>query len=870
MASTSSKSSKSRGRSVRTAKPRTAGGAIGGLLGALIMSLVAGVLVTVAVTPVVAISGIAANSAISIFENLPNHLNPGELAQPSTIYAKQGSKNIKVATFYAQDRQMVKWNQISQYVKDATVAGEDPRYYDHAGIDVFGLGRAILGQVTGKDAGGASTITMQYVRNVLIQQAEALPDEAESAAAYKDAVRQDPDRKLKEMRLAISVEKEYSKDEILLGYLNIALFGRTVYGIESAANYYYGKKSADLTLSEAASLMAIVNNPSKLQLDIPENLEANTDRRNYILGKMLDTGRVTQAQYDEAIETVVEPKITPRVSGCSVAENQGLGHFCDYVQRQIENDPSFGNTRAERNFNFLRGGFDIYTTIDLEMQQAGLEAMKSRVPTLMPNIDVGGASVSVEVGTGRILAMVQNRPFSNDPNFLEAHKDYTSINYNTDFEYGGSSGFQVGSTFKPITLAEWLHTGHSIRDIVKVDGRTVQENSFRASCVDGGVYGYGSFKFTNDNMGTTGNQTVLTVMEKSINGGIVSMQQKMDLCETFKTAEALGLHRAAPQPNKQLPTYGTTDLTMVPSNVYGGVDEIAPITMASAYAAFAGGGEVCTPISIDKIVGPEGEDVPFTPSKCRNGISPEVAAGVAYTLQKVVTNGLARHASSAIGVPHLAKTGTTNDVVDNWTVGASTKVATATWVGNVTGKVNTQQYGGGWGGIMTADQTIWPALMNVADRKYGGDAFPEPSASALKQTMTTVPDVAGKTYEDAAKLLEAAGFSISDGGEQDSTVEAGRVSATNPGAGAEIPAGSGITIYRSNGKMTKLPDVIGEKFNDAKTILSTAGFGSVIGHCVSDDSVAGPSNNNDLVTASNPGAGSDAKRSSQVTLRVDC
>jgi len=848
---------------VRTAKPRTAGGAIGGLLGALIMSLVAGVLVTVAVTPVVAVSGIAANSAISVFENLPDHLNPGQLAQPSTLWAKKGKKFSKIATFYAQDREMVEWDQISQYVKDATVAGEDPRFYNHAGIDVFGLGRAVLGQVSGKDAGGASTITMQYVRNVLIQQAEAISDEEESKKAYEDATRQDADRKLKEMRLAISVEKEYSKDQILLGYLNIALFGRTVYGIQSAANYYYGKSAKDLTLSESASLMAIVNNPSKLQLDIPDNIEANTDRRDYILGKMLDTGRITQAQYDEAVAEEVTPKITPRVSGCAAAGKNGLGHFCDYVQRQIENDPSFGNTRDERNFNFMRGGFDIYTTIDLDIQGAGLAAMKERVPARMDGIDAGGASVSVEVGTGRILGMVQNRQFANDPNFLKKHKSYTSINYNTDFAYGGSSGFQVGSTFKPITLTEWLRTGHSIRDIVNVNGRTVKENSFRASCVDGGVYGYGSFKFSNDNLGTKGNQSVQTVLQKSINGGIVSMQQKMDLCETFATAKALGIHRAAPQPNKGLPNYGTTDLTMVPSNVYGGVDEIAPMTMASAYAAFAGGGKLCTPTAIDKIVGPDGEEVPFTKSKCKSAISPEVAAGVAYTLQSVVTNGLARHARSAIGIPHLAKTGTTNDVVDNWTVGASTEVATATWVGNVTGKVSTM----GRGGLMFADQTIWPAMMNVADKKYGGKAFPPPSESALKQTMSKVPDVTGKPFDEAKKLLEAAGFSVSDGGEQDSSVADGMVAGTNPSAGSNVPAGSGIIIYRSNASMSPLPDVVGETLANATAALHDAGFGHVVPKC---ESGSGTPNPGDEVLSSSPGAGKDAKRSSNVTLKIDC
>src|SRR5690606_21021541 len=143
---------KQSGRSnVRTAKPRTPSGAIGGLLGAFIMSIIAGVLVTVAVTPVVAVSGIAASSAISIFENLPNHLNPGDLAQPSTIYARDSAGNqVELATFFAQNREMVGWDDISQYVKDAAVATEDPRFYTHSGVDVMGLGRAILGQATGR------------------------------------------------------------------------------------------------------------------------------------------------------------------------------------------------------------------------------------------------------------------------------------------------------------------------------------------------------------------------------------------------------------------------------------------------------------------------------------------------------------------------------------------------------------------------------------------------------------------------------------------------------------------------------------------------------------------------------------------------
>ena len=829
------------------------------------MSVVAGILLTAAVTPVVAISGAAASSAISIFEKLPNHLNPGQLALPSTIYARQSDgSEVEVATFYAQDREMVDWDQISQFVKDAAVAEEDPRFYTHGGVDVLATGRAVLQNVAGQGFSGASTITMQYVRNVLIQEAESIADPEESQAAYEAAMKQSIDRKLQEMRYAVSIEKVYSKDEILLGYLNIALFGRQIYGIEAAAQYYYAKSAADVSLAEAASLVAIVNNPSRYQIDLPDNIAANQERRDKILGSMLREGRITQAQHDEAVATPVTPVITPRVSGCAVAENIGLGHFCNYVQLYIQNDPSFGNTGEERNFNFLRGGYKIMTTIDLDMQAAGLEAVQSTVPTLMDGIDVGAASTSVEVGTGRVLAMVQNRPFSNDPAVLEANPGFTSINYNTDFEYGGSSGFQVGSTFKPVTLAEWLRSGHSVRDLVNVNGRTVQESSFRASCLDGGVYGYGSFTFTNDNLGTRGNQTVLTAIAQSVNGGLVSMQQKMDLCDTFKLAADLGIHRATKQTNPDLPNFGTTDLSMVPSNVYGGIDEIAPITMAAAYAAFSGGGQVCTPVPIDSITGPDGADVAFTKSKCQTGISPEVAAGVAYALEYTVNSGLARHARSAIGIPHLAKTGTTDDVVDNWTVGASTKVATATWVGNVTGKVSTQPFGR----LMYADQTIWPAMMNVADAKYGGDAFPAPPQTSLKTTTSQVPDVRGKTFEEAVQLLTAAGFDVTDGGEQDSAVPAGFVAGTNPAGGAETIAGSAITVYRSNGSMTAIPEIPSGSTGDAaRSALLAAGFSNVSIGC--DTGNSGNPGSKPFVSV-DPASGTDAKRDSQVRVTVDC
>ena len=839
------------------------------------MSLIAGVLVTAAVTPVVAISGVTANTAIDIFEKLPNHLNPGRLAEPSTLYAKAADgSEVKLADFYDQDRETLTWDEIPQYVKDAAVAEEDPRFYTHGGVDVLATARAVLQNAAGQNLSGASTITMQYVRNVLIQEAIAIPDKEAQVEAYKQAMEQTADRKLKEMRYAISIEKQYAKDDILLGYLNIALFGRQIYGIQSAAHYYYNKDAKDLTLAESASLVAIVNNPAKLQIDVEENIPANTERRNKILGSMLNHGKITQAQYDEAVATPVTPQITPREAGCFLAEkNYGVGHFCDYVQRYIKQDPSFGDSPEDREFNFSRGGYKIVTTIDLDMQAAGLAAMHANVPALMDGINVGAATTSVEVGTGRVLAMLQNRPYSNAQAFLDENPAFTGINYSTDFEYGGSNGFQVASTFKAVTLAEWIRTGHSVRDIVNVNGRNVAESSFRASCLADGVYGWGNFTFRNDNLGTRGNQPVLTAIAQSVNGGLVSMQQQMDLCDTFETAKKLGIHRASKQTDPNLSNYDTTDLTMVPSNVYGGIDEIAPITMASAYGAFAGDGTVCTPVPIDSIVDSDGKAVKFTKSKCSEGVSPEVAAGVAYALQYTVTNGLARHAISPYGVPHLAKTGTSDDVIDNWTVGASTRVSTATWVGNADpiqladgswSRVSTQYYGN----LMYADQQLWPAVMNVADAKYGGGAFPEPSAAAIKQTMVAVPDVRGKSFEEAVKMLTDLGFNVADGGEVDSSVPAGMVANTSPGAGEEIGMGSGVSVYRSNGKGATVPDgLIGSTGEDAKSKLRDAGFDSVNFKC----EAKGKENpGKQKVVAVDPPSGTETSMGNTITLTLGC
>ncbi|MDQ1530758.1 MAG: hypothetical protein QOE37_863, partial [Microbacteriaceae bacterium] len=218
------------------------------------VAVIAGVLVAVAVTPAIALTGTTARNGIGLFENLPADLKITPLDQKTRIYAKSGSKQVLLASFYTQNRDVIPWSQVSPAVKNAAIAGEDVRFYEHGGVDPMGIVRATVANLLGKTIQGASTITQQYVKNVCVQEAEQLRSQKAVDAAYAVCVDPSVGRKLREARLAIALEKKYSKDQILLGYLNIAGFGGRIYGIESAAEYYYGVHAKDLTPAQAASL----------------------------------------------------------------------------------------------------------------------------------------------------------------------------------------------------------------------------------------------------------------------------------------------------------------------------------------------------------------------------------------------------------------------------------------------------------------------------------------------------------------------------------------------------------------------------------------------------------------------------------------
>jgi membrane peptidoglycan carboxypeptidase len=709
-----------------TTPSRTFLGALAGFLGFILASAMAGVLVVVAAAPVVGLTGMAATNTINVFESLPEYLSIEPLSQKSNIYATQSDGTpVLLASFYDQNRVEVGWDQISQYVKDAAVAGEDPRFYEHGGVDPQGTLRAAVMTATGRDTQGGSSITQQYVKNVLVQRCELLDDATEQDRCYNAATETSADRKLREMRLAVGLERNYTKTEILRQYLNITGFGGTIYGIEAAANYYFNTTAAALTLPQAASLVAIVNNPFKFKLDRPESptngaangYQDNRDRRNYILGAMLKYKKILPEEYRAAIETPVQPVITEPSTGCQTAG--GSAFFCDYVLHIFQNDPTFGADADERMTNFRRGGYNVYTTLDLDLQNAALNTLAANVPKVYGGGDVGGVISSVQVGTGRVLAMAQNKDYSQDPAVQALGANYTGINYNTDFAYGGSRGFQPGSTYKIFTLAQWLKEGHSLYE--RVDSRRKSNwGIFKDSCLGPQNADRDKYDPRNDQNESGANYSALEATIGSINTGYIGMAKRLDLCGIRKTAEAFHMHRADGNP-----------LGQNVSSVIG-TNEIAPLSMAVAFAGIANKGVTCSPIAIDKIVGRDGVEIAAPLSNCIQSVEEEVNAEMVFALRQVMTRGTGGPSNGRTRppVPLIGKTGTTDGAKDTWMSGASTKVATVAAVVAVNGAIDQRRSRFPSGLVSDARHRMWPAVMSVANAKYGGGQFPEAPTSS--------------------------------------------------------------------------------------------------------------------------------------------
>lgn len=851
---------------------RSATGVLGGLLGLVGLSVVAAILVTAAVTPAIAVSGAVATSALTMFDKLPATLDIEKLMVPSKMLAKNpdtGAYDIELTQFYDQNRSPVSFEEVAPVMYDAMLSSEDKNFYKHGGVDLFGTLAAVMENIRGTSGRGGSSISQQYVKNVQVQNCAAVArTEDENLQCYEEAVQSDGaegiQRKVQEMRYAVALEEKYSKNEILLGYLNIAAFGGLQYGVDAAARYYFGIPASQLSLAQAATLAGMVQEPNRFRIDQPEGSTVDEDgnlintaadgyvvtkeRRDYVLFRMYDDGKITEEQYHAAEAEPITPVITPARTGCAAATN--AEYFCQYVKGVILSDPAFGETIDERAQLLRRGGLEIETTLDVRMQNEATATMHDIAPTWVEGVDFGAAAVNREVATGRVLAMTQNTNFSEDPDVTNNDPSYSSLVYAANSDTGGSSGFEAGSTFKLFTLVDWLEQGRSVNETLNgTIGGTY--GRYYNSCRDEAYYLSPSQQIGNNDNVPGQTASVMRFTALSLNSGYLAMAKQLDMCDIAKVATRMGVK-----------TGDGRDIEMGAAFSILGSDNVDPLTMAGAYGTIANNGIYCQPKAIDRIVDSEGRNL--TPkTQCEQVIEPGVAATTAWALEGVMNGGgTGTQGNPYDGVPVIGKTGT-HETWQTWMIESSTAVTTAVVVGTTTknqGDLSYEWYNGRELRHLRFD--IAARMQAYANQFYGGGAFPEPDNNLTRVVMRDLPNVVGMSVEDAEAELWDAGFDTEVGEPVDSSQPQGVVAEQSP-SGDRAPAGTTVVLRPSNGQGTTVPDVAGRSLDDALAALRSAGFGDVKpGACTP----AGSGGNTRTATGTNPAAGTGATRSTPVTV----
>ena len=651
------------------------------LLAFLSVSSLMGVVTAGMLVPVAGPTALAAKSVPSVFNELPGDLQTVAPAEESQLLDSSGGV---IAHFYDKQRIVVPSANIADVMKKAIVAIEDKRFYEHNGVDATGIVRALVTNLGDSGRQGASTITQQYVRNSLAERGY-LEGDADQVSA---ATEQTTERKLREIKYALALEKTQSKDEILTGYLNIAPFGPITYGVEAASQRYFSKSASELNYLEAALLAGLVQSP--VQYDPLTHPEAAQERRDTVLATMLDQGVITQEEYDEGIATSVDSMLHPTVSseGCSGAESS-KAYFCDYVLSQFLEDPTFGATRIERERLLKTQGITIRTTLDTAKQDAAYASLTNAIP-------VGDASglndalVSLDPRTGKVLAMAQNTTYG-----IESGQ--TMANYSTD------GNFQVGSTFKVFTLLQWFKEGHSAYETVGSANTFYPNGSFKCDGRSITTEGYQ----VNDLAGKTGTMNVVRATGLSANQAFVNMASRIDFCSIFETAYDMGITEDGEVPSP------------FPANILGSVSS-SPLHMASVFATIANSGQQCKPQSIESVTDRDENVLKEFTADCKEVISPDVANKTAALL----TASAGQYYTSTRlgdGRPFAAKSGTTDGHANTWLTGFTPSLATSAWVGHgdnssqeVSGVVINGVYHSEIFGETYVGQNIWAPYMTQA------------------------------------------------------------------------------------------------------------------------------------------------------------
>ncbi|WP_168211977.1 penicillin-binding protein [Actinomadura rubteroloni] len=729
------------------------------LLGA---AVVAGVLVAFVALPGVGGAGLTARNAATDFQGMDSRLRSKPPSEKTVVYDADGKQ---IATFFDRYRESVKLAKVAPIMRTAIVDIEDSRFYQHGALDLKGTIRALASNVETEQTQGGSTLTQQYVKNILV-------DATKTKEEYQEVTAPTVGRKIRELRYALDLEEHMSKDEILQGYLNIAYFGSGAYGVQAASKRYFSKPASKLSLEQAALLAGITQNPTAYD-PILHPAEARK-RRDIVLYRMAQLGHISQEQARTSAAKPIELNRTDPVGGC---ESSDVPYFCEYVKYDMLNILSGGkywsmtSKQQQSVVNKLnRGGYRIRTTLDPKAQKAADQALRN---TVSPTSQKVGAEAMVEPGTGKLRAIGLSKRFGSGTG-------RTAINLAADRQHGGGAGISAGSTFKVFTLAAALDEGLPVTTSFSSGSSTTV--SGMTNCKGGPTQIWSP---SNSDPAEAGSYNLKTGTWHSVNTFYAQLEKKVGLCDAVKMAKRFGMKKATGEP-----------LDEVPSQVLG-TNDIDMVHLAAAYAGFAARGKYCTPISVTSVTDLNGKKISVPGSNCSQVIDEPLADEVNSILQGVLTRGTARGRS--IGRPAAGKTGTCEEHMCAVFAGFTPNLAAATAYWDPRGPNRYKVYG-----VFGADQpaSIWQQSMERALSGRPALGFSRPVGDF--GDTATVPDVRGMTVDDAIARLKAEQFSVSvASGAVESDEEKGRVASTSPDGGTDAPIGSSVIIYVSKGKPDK-------------------------------------------------------------------
>jgi len=638
-----------------------------------------------------------------------------------------------------QRRYYVPLKEIPLYVREAFISAEDRNFYRHFGIDPVAVLRALVANVKEREiTQGASTITQQLARNLFLT-----PERS-----FK--------RKLKEMLLAIKIERTFSKDKILEMYLNYIYLGQGAYGVEAASRIYFGKHVKDLTLDEAALLAGLPKAPTKYNPF--RNPERVKERRNYVLQRMYEDGYITKEELQRYSSMPVKVKLENRY--------YGMDYFLDYVKDYLVEN--YGEA-------ILAGGYKVYTTIDRDLQAHAREALKRGVMNVakangipfLPDdpyevqkkyeeqkvelkpgkvyigkvLEVNSQDLKLEVGDYQFTVQRNQMPVEKGDYVLvrfvkKGKKAEVSAEVLPDLEgalvsldaktgairamVGGYSYLrspynravyskrQPGSAIKPIIYLAALMKGYTQASQIDATPKSFYDPSTGKEWTPKNYEGQ-----------EYGTVTLRTALAKSINTATVNLLSEIGFDMPIQVGKDLGI---------ELKPYYSMALGSI---------EVTPLELTSAYQAFANLGNKCQPYFIEKIVSPDGKIIESHQPKCEQILPPQEVRVLVDMLRAVVLEGTAASASS-FGRIIAGKTGTTNDYMDAWFVGFSPYIVTGVWVGYDIKR----SMGRGMAGAKVA-LPIWLDFMSVAAFMYPNEDFPVPEGVVLVNCPTPMYFVDG-------------------------------------------------------------------------------------------------------------------------------